>query len=293
MLSEARQFVNWLRRTNPGSHTWKDYASDLKYFAAAVGDRPLGQINFQDVDAFVVQQCARGFKPKTVNRRLTTIAALYEYFSPEDESLVCPVYYDRHHLREPKRLPRPVHSDDLVHFFAAIPGGHNLEDIRDRAMFSLMLRCGLRIGEVAALRLNDLYLQEAIPRMVVSGKGARQRSAYLSSQALCVLRAYLDLRPRCRDEHVFLTYQFKGLSTHAIQMRLEHYRKLAGVNFTCHQLRHSFASDLNEVDTPITSIQALMGHQWLETTMLYVQANDKKVRSDFLAASQKLEGWAL
>ena len=285
MLAEARQFVNHVRRTNPGSHTWKDYASDLKFFSEAVGDRPLKQITFQDVDAFVVGQCERGFKPKTVNRRLTTIAALYEYFSPEDESLVCPVYYGRHHRRESKRLPRPVPIEVLRQFFAIV------DDVRDRAMFSLMLRDGLRIGEVAALRLNDLLLKEETPRMIINGKGSKQRPAYLASQALRALKDYLAVRPRSKDDHVFLTYQLKGLSTHAIQMRLEHYRKLAGVNFTCHQLRHSFATDLNEVDTPITSIQTLMGHQWIETTMQYIQANDKKVQSDFLAASLKLEGW--
>ena len=286
MLSEARQFVNWVRRTNPTSHSWKDYCSDLKFFAAAVGDRPLKEITFRDVDAFVIQQSEKGFKPKTINRRLTTIAALYEFFAPEDESLVCPVYFGRHHLREPKRLPRPVHIDDLRSFFSVVA------DSRDRAMFSLMLRCGLRIGEVAALKLNDLYLKEEMPRMLVTGKGARQRTAYLSSQALRVLKNYLELRPHCKDEHVFVTYQFKGLSTHAIQMRLERYRKAAGVAFTCHQLRHSFATDLNEADMPITSIQQLLGHRWIETTMQYVRANDKKVQADFLAASQKLEGWA-
>jgi integrase/recombinase XerD len=285
MLSEARKFVNWVRRTNPQSHTWKDYASDLKFFAAFVGDRPLNQVTIHDVDTFVVQQCEKGFKPKTINRRLTTIAALYAYYSQEDETLVCPIYYSRHHLREPQRLPRPVPVDELRCFFAVI------EDARDRTMFYLMLRGGLRIGEVAALQMNDLLLKEETPRLVVTGKGSRQRPIYLTSQTLRILRNYLAVRPRSRDDHVFLTYQLKGLSTHAIQMRLEHYRKLTGVSFTCHQLRHSFATDLNEADMPVTSIQSLLGHQWLETTMLYVKANDKKVQIDFLEASQKLEGW--
>jgi len=274
-----------VRRTNPHSHTWKDYASDLKLFAETTGDRPLNQITVLDVDVFVSRQCDQGFKPKTINRRLTTIAAMYNFFSPEDETLVCPVYYCRHHLREPQRLPRPVPSNDLHSFFAVI------EDCRDRTMFYLMLRGGLRIGEVAALRMGDLLLKEQTPRIVVTGKGSRQRPVYLTSQSLCTLRDYLAVRPKSMDDHVFLTYQLKGLSTHAIQMRLEHYRKLSGIHFTCHQLRHSFATDLNEADMPITSLQSLLGHRWLETTMLYVQANDKKVQGDFLEASQKLKGW--
>ena len=109
---------------------------------------------------------------------------------------------------------------------------------------------------------------------------------------MSTLREYLQVRPSSADDHLFLTYQLKGMSTHAIQMRLQRYRTFAGVHFTCHQLRHTFATDLNEADVPLTSIQTLLGHEWVETTMLYVQANDKKVQTDFLAASQKLEGWA-
>ena len=72
------------------------------------------------------------------------------------------------------RLPRPVQHEQLDQFFAVITSA------RDRAMFLLMLRCGLRIAEVAGLRLNDLYVQEERPRLVARGKGGKERSVYLS-----------------------------------------------------------------------------------------------------------------
>ena len=106
----------------------------------------------------------------------------------------------RHYLREPQRLPRPVKEDDLRDFFAVI------EDARDRAMFILMLRCGLRISEVASLLLADLYLDEASPRLVVHGKGSRERAVYLSPQAERALRRYLAERPPARSDFVFLSY---------------------------------------------------------------------------------------
>jgi site-specific recombinase XerD len=90
----------------------------------------------------------------------------------------------------------------------------------------------------------------------------------------------------------FLSYQLRGLSTHAIHMRLLHYRERTSLNFTAHRLRHSFANDLLNADMPITSIQKLMGHRWIETTQVYVQANDKQVQADYLAASRKLAGWS-
>jgi len=285
MLSEIERFVNWVRRRSPAAHTWRDYRCDLACFVQVVGDRPPNKITFHDVDQFIADQTEKGFKPTTINRRLASIAAFYAFLMPEDDELVCPVFPRRHHLREPQRMPRPVQEADLRAFFAVI------QDPRDRAMFTLMLRCGLRIGEVAHLELSDLYLEEDFPRMVVRGKGSRQRVVYLSPQAVRAVREYLDVRPTTETDFVFLSYQKKGLSTHAIHMRLVHYRELVGLNITCHRFRHSFADDLLNADMPVTSIQKLMGHRWIETTQVYVQANDKQVRADYLAASKKLDGW--
>jgi site-specific recombinase XerD len=70
-----------------------------------------------------------------------------------------------------------------------------------------------------------------------------------------------------------------------------HYRSRAGVVLSAHRLRHTFANDLVCADVPVTSIQKLLGHAWLETTQTYVAANDQQVQADYYAASLKLEGW--
>ena len=287
MLSEIERFVNWVRRRSPEARTWRDYGYDLHFFVQVVGDRPPREITFHDIDNFISQQSAQGFKPTTINRRLAAILALYSFLAPEDDNLACPVLPRRHHLREPQRLPRPVQETDLHDFFAVVT------DERDRAMFTLMLRCGLRIGEVAAMQLADLYLDEDFPHLLVRGKGSRQRTVYLSAQAERALRNYLLVRPGATSEYVFLSYQLQGLSTTAIHKRLMRYREQAGLTLTAHQFRHSFANDLLNADVPVTSIQKLMGHRWLESTQVYVQANDKQVQADYFAASQKIEGWAI
>jgi integrase/recombinase XerD len=285
MLPEIDRFVNWVRRRNPNAHTWRDYRADLKQFAAVVGDRPPEVVTFHDVDRFVAQQVARDLQPSTVNRRLAAIISFYIFLADDDPKLVCPVLPHRHGLKERQRLPRPVQEDDLRRFFDAI------DDCRDRAMFLLMLRCGLRISEVANLQLADLYLEEQPPRLVAHGKGSKERSVYLSPQAERALRAYLAERRPTPSDYVFLSYLGDGMSTTAIHKRLMVYRKEAGVSLTAHRLRHSFANDLLTADTPVTSIQKLLGHCWLETTQVYVDANDRQVQADYYAATEKLEGW--
>lgn len=285
MLVQIEEFVNWVRRRNPQARTWKDYGYDLRFFVEVIGDHPPKEITLRDVDRFVIAQSQRGFKATTINRRLAAIMALYLFLSDEDEELVCPVLFHRHHLREPQHLPRPVQEQDLKQFFAVITSP------RDRAMFLLMLRCGLRIGEVANLRMADLYLDEDHPRLVVHGKYSRERSVYLSPQAEQALRFWLAERPNVSSEFVFLSYQNKGLSTTSIHNCLLKYRELAGVQITAHRLRHSFATDLVNADAAVTSIQKLMGHRWIESTQVYILANDKQVCEDYYAACQKLEGW--
>jgi integrase/recombinase XerC len=292
MLSQIDEFVNGVRRRNPSARTWRDYRNDLHQFAASVGDRPPGEVTFRDIDAFVASQREKGFQPATVNRRLAAILAFYAYLADEDPSLICPILPRRHYLREPQRLPRPVQEEPLRQFFAAIEN-ETAYRTRDRAMFLLMLRCGLRIAEVAGLLLADLYLDEPHPRLVVRGKCARERAVFLSRQAERALRLYLDERPASAlSNFVFLSYQGRGMSTTAIHKRLMRYRQQAGVRLTAHRLRHSFANDLLSAGAPVTSIQALLGHRWLETTQIYVTANDRQVQADYYAACLKLEGWA-
>ncbi|MBI9047075.1 MAG: tyrosine-type recombinase/integrase [Anaerolineaceae bacterium] len=285
MLSEINQFVNWIRRRNPDARTWRDYSYDLNKFVILIGDMPIESITIQDIDHFISHQISKGFKPTTINRRLAAIISLFNFLSDEDPDIVCPVLPHRHSLREAQSLPRPVQPDKLKSFFSVI------NNHRDMAMFLLMLRCGLRISEIANLLLSDLYLEEKLPRLVARGKGLRERSVYLSPQAACQLRCYLVERTSSSSDHVFLSYQGNGMSTTAIHKRLMKYRSESGVHLTAHRLRHSFANDLLNADVPVTTIQKLMGHRWLETTQVYVQANDHQVKADFYAACAKLENW--
>ena len=210
MLTEINQFVNWVRRRNPEARTWKDYRCDLHQFATLVGDVPPSAITFREVDRFVDLQRSRGFLPTTINRRLASLVSFYTYLSDDDPDLVCPVLPRRHNLRQRERLPRPVQEDGLRAFFAAIEAtaparGEPDNRVRDRAMFLLMLRCGLRIGEVAGLLLTNLYLEEHHPRLLAWGKGSRERSVFLSPQAEKALRRYLRERHPTPDGHVFLS----------------------------------------------------------------------------------------
>ena len=288
MFQEIDEFINWVRMRSPAAKTWRDYKGDLNLFLMIIGNRSLQEIRPQDVDRLVSHQIEQGFKSSTINRRLSTVVSFYRYLISKGRVETCPVIPKRHYLREPQRLPRPVNEQDLRKFFGSV------DDVRDRAMFTLMLRCGLRIGEVASMKMKDLYLGELPSRLIIHGKGSQERTVYLSREAERILQDWLAQRSAStKDEHVFISYQLAKLSTTGIGNRIKRVCWISGVDLTAHRLRHTFADHLLSAGMPITSIQKLMGHRFVETTQNYAETNDKQVQADFYKACEKLDGWKI
>ena len=120
-------------------------------------------------------------------------------------------------------------------------------------MFTLMLRSGLRIAEVAELKWQISTCGELPSRLIIPGKGSRERTVYLSQEAEHSLRSWLAQRPDIQDKHVFISYQQRKLSTTSISKRINHACSISGVNLTAHRLRHTFADHLLAGGMPITS----------------------------------------
>jgi site-specific recombinase XerD len=189
-------------------------------------------------------------------------------------------------MRQPSRLPRDVDDAVVGRFFGVI------RRVRDRAMFALMYVCGLRLAEVRDLKLSGLHLQplgSLLPRIVFTGKGDKERSVPVAAFALRALKAWLDLRPESCDDAVFLTRDLKRFSTTNIRRLLDRYCKRAGVKFSCHQLRHAFARLLAERGVPVTTIQQLLGHKYLETTQIYIRISDPIMMAFYDAAMAQVE----
>jgi site-specific recombinase XerD len=281
MLPEVARFNKFLRRKQPDTSTHRHYTNDLELFFAWA-DKPPAAITLRDVDRYIEHCQWQGHSVATVNRRLAALRCFYHFLALEsDTAPPNPVIPDRHFVSQGRRLPRDVEDPDVEQLFAVIA------DPRDRAIFLLMLRCGLRVQEVHNLSLGDLYLQPTpgnLPRIWLRGKNGSQRVAYLSPQALDALDAWLLVRPDVDDQAVFLNYEGYRLGIRGIQKRLQRYRRQAGVSITCHQLRHTLGRHLVEGGMPVTSIQQLLGHRWLRTTQLYLHISDQQVQADYEAA---------
>ncbi len=283
MLPEITSFQKWLRLKAPYASTHIHYASDLRIFFTWLPKQP-AKVTLRDVDAFIEHCQKNGHAVATINRRLAALRSFYHYLIMMDEDAPGnPVRPKRHFIRQGQRLPRDVQDNDLERLFATI------KSPRDRAMFLLMLRCGLRVGEVRNLSMYDLYLHSipsSLPRLWLQGKGGAERVVYLSTQALVSLQTWLEIRPHTNDQAVFLNRFGKRMTVTGIQDRLAKYSRQAGMWITCHQLRHTFGRHLVEARVPVTTIQKLLGHARLRTTQIYLHISDGQVQADYEAAME-------
>ena len=274
--AEAVQFRRYLKRRQFAAHTVEHYLRDLGMFFQQVG-KPVEEVTPQDVNAFIEGQQVLGRAVATINRRVATLRAFYAFVREDSlPSLVSPVRRS-HFLRRPRPLPRPVREDELQGLWAM------LEDERDRALFMLMLRTGMRVQEVAALELSDVNLQDQTI-VVRNSKNGKDRLVYLSDDARVMLEAYLKGRGDA-GQRVFVVgkgrYRGRGISVRGIQKRIEHYARLSGIALGCHRLRHTFATQLLEAGADVVTVQELLGHSSFATTLRYTKIANSRVRNEY------------
>jgi integrase/recombinase XerC len=123
----------------------------------------------------------------------------------------------------------------------------------------------------------------------VLGKGRKERSIYLSLDAYAVVARWLALTPGKADTPLCPNARGQRLTVSGLQERLHHFAQQAGVQVSCHQLRHTFARQLVEHDLPVTTLSKLLGHECLSTTQVYLTGADPHVRQDYAAAMAQWE----
>ena len=288
MIQAKQRFAAYLERRYGDRSTPKHYLNDLKMFMQSIGAKSPQEVTRQGIDQFIDTQKARGLKATTINRRLASLHTFFEYVASEDgtDALPNPVHWQRHRVQTGQSLPRDASDADVNALFVVI------EDIRDRAIFGLMAGAGLRVGEVVALLCEDVSppaTTEQSARLLVRGKGQKERVMWVTPRWYHELSAWQAVRPESESRHLFLNQHNRPLSVSGVQYRLGQYCQKANAHFTCHQLRHTFARRLAEQQMPTESIAQLLGHDNVTTTQRYTAGANFQLRDDFLAAMSAIE----
>jgi site-specific recombinase XerD len=277
-------FRRFLKRRNCSRYTLRNYMNTLKHFVIWIAE-PIEQVTARTILSFIDHLLDKRLSAKTINCYLDGIRGFYDYLIHE-ENVQMPNPVKRGYvLKLARPLPRYLRDEEIPRLFAVI------DHPRDRAIFMLMLRCGLRVEEVAQLTLRALDLPRS-QLFVYHGKGGKDRMVYLSRDAQQALVEYLKSRSFYRAKRLFLVDKGRckgnGISVRGIQKRMEHYARKAGMKVCSHQLRHTMACQLLNADADLVTIQDLLGHSRIKTTQRYCQVSNLKVQRDYHRAIGKV-----
>jgi len=278
--TELIRYRRALKRKNYSGNTLKSYMNILDHFVrwAPVS---LLEVTSKEIGLYVDHLLQKRRSPKTITCHLQTVRLLFDYLIGEEGiPIMNPV--TRISIRLPKPLPRHLKDDQVTRLLAVIT------DVRDKAMFMLMLRCGLRVQEVADLTVDAVdYERKQI--FVSKGKGGKDRVVYVSEDARSALLRYLSKRS-AKGKRLFLVQKgaMKGqpLSVRGIQKRMEYYARKSRLGVSCHRLRHTMATQLLNADADLATIQDLLGHGQITTTQRYCWVANLKVQRDYYKAME-------
>ena len=247
----------------------------------------LTQTTPADIDAWIETSAQRKLTPGTIATRLRLVQGFFGFLCDRGYLSQSPIRSPRHHILVPQDLPRPMAEDEVVALFRVI------DALRDRTMFLLMLRCGLRVSEVSNLQWMALNRTAGTLR-IDNSKGHVDRVVYLSPDVAKALQQWHTLQPATAS-YVFPSRQARkgGAPLSVRQMRncMTRYLKLAGITkaYSPHSLRHTFATQLLNAGASLEVVKELMGHRSLDVTLRYTQLYDRTKRAQYDQAMAQVE----
>jgi site-specific recombinase XerD len=283
----VEDYLRHLHRRNCKFTTLSSRLTALQLFLSFiedVGKSHIEEIKRQDLEAFVEHEQDRGMSMVSVKTRLCAIYAFLHFW--HDKGVVSSELLVRKiRLRLPEPLPRAIDPDDVNGLLAV------LDEVRDRAMILVLLRTGMRIGELLNTHVRDLNLSERKIAIYEAEKNGVGRVAYISEDALCALRAWL----RKRDPNNVLLFYGQGRSSltyNGARLMFMKYLKKAGLGhkgYTLHCLRHTFASEMLNAGMRLECLQPLLGHSNIEVTRRYAKLTDKTREEEYFRAMEIIE----
>ena len=242
------------------------------------------RVTHHDIEAFIEQQQDRGLAASSINRRLSVVRSFFTWLARSGHCGRDNPVYEDHYLPLPEPLPRAMATQEVARWLTVINNG------MDRALFLVLLRTGIRVGELLGLTAADVDLAQSALYIHQGNKNGRGRVVYLAADARQALAAWLKERQPFSVKPLFFTRRSQGLNRVTVAARFRRYLKAADIQgpYTVHSLRHTFATDLLNAGVPITTLQELMGHVNISVTQRYARVSDATKRQQYFAAMQQL-----
>jgi integrase/recombinase XerD len=287
--ADVRTFLSYLRvEKGLSDNTIQSYRRDMLKFVGFLDKQNLvtAKIQRQDVVDFLAMLYKRRLDSRSVARHLVTIRhffrfSLLEGFVKEDPAAT---------IESPKfrqSLPYFLSVEEVDRLLAQ-PDTSSAIGLRDKAIIELMYSTGIRVSELAGIRVGDLQMDAGCLRCI--GKGNKERLVPVGKKALAVVESYMKKsRPELlRDgasSHLFLNQRGRAMDRVTIWKMMGRYGRKAALRkpLKPHTLRHSFATHLLDRGADLRSVQMMLGHSDISTTQIYTHVVEERLKQVYKA----------
>jgi len=290
MQDAIAQFTTHLsRQRRLSDHTCAAYRTDLDQFADFLKTHAIyraEQIDRSTVRSFLGFLNTEGFGRRSIARKLAAVRTFLSYLCNLGMLKQNPALEVRPPKQE-KVLPVQMNVDETTRTMS-MPSPNTVLGLRDRAILELFYSTGIRLRELANLKLDALDLADKLVRVV--GKGNKERLVPIGEPARVALVAYLTRRNEQVSEsadhqHLFLTRSGKALSPSGIQGRVgRHIKAATGRSLSPHALRHAFATHMLDAGADLNAVKELLGHASLSTTQVYTHVSVERLKKAYRQA---------
>ncbi|HEX7363387.1 MAG TPA: site-specific tyrosine recombinase/integron integrase [Bryobacteraceae bacterium] len=291
----AAKYLAELSRRGASAHTLRNYGSDLEQFANYFEPPGADALAIEQLDLPLMREWLaslydRKLADLSVRRNLAAVRSMFKFLRQEGilETNVAA------RLRTPKakqRLPEVMSAEKTNRLIDAVEAGEPVEKPsreRDLAILELLYGCGIRVGELVGIDLNDMDLGEGWLR--VRGKGNKERQVPIGERAAAAVEQYLAVRHAPPEEPaLFLNSRKKRLSDRQVRRLVKFYALAATGDSSVHphSFRHAYATHLLNDGADLRSIQELLGHARLSTTQKYTQVSLQDLQAVYDRAHPK------
>ncbi len=271
--AKIRMFVASKKAVNRQTGTLKQYTKEIHNMLTFLGKR-LEDITGMDLRYYYgVMREKRGIKMSTMQTRLHYLSSFWDFLNSEELIRSNPVKKVGA-LKLEKTIKKPFAAEELEAL------RESCRELRDRALVEFLYSTGVRVSELIALNVGDIEMGKQ--ELIVYGKGSKERKTYLTDGAKFYLRRYLKERGAKSDDPLFVTLDapHDRLSVAGVQYMLRHLGRRAGIEKVHpHRFRRTIATDLLNRGMPIEQVKEFLGHEKLDTTMIYCTIKAESVKA--------------
>ena len=268
-----KEFIEFLKGKKHSTATILAYGKDIDQLASFLEElnkEHIHEISKEDIQAFLTKLSDKGYTPKSLSRKLNSTRTFYRFlkineYVTDDPSLL--VSHPHYELASP-RILKPTE------YRALRDAARN--DARMYAIIELLLQTGIRIGELADLRVEDVKGDNLLIR---PHEKHPERLVPLNKSAKEALTRYLSIRPKVTENHVFVTKSGKPFLVRNIRTAIERYFRIAAIdNAKVNDLSHTFVAHHLKHGVSLVLLSQILGHKRLSTTERYLNYVENRAK---------------